>query len=88
MPSRREHIALCKSWLGEGFEEVHALLDAPARYLGPSHRRFFHTPEEAFALGLLMTGTTQGGIAGVTHVIHDEIDGAFRRFLRGLGDRR
>jgi len=53
MPSRRAHRHYSRQMFGKDFDELHAALDAPSRWLGPNHRRLYHTYSDANALARL-----------------------------------
>lgn len=42
----REHRALDRLLLGREYEDVHAWMDEPAKWLGPRHRVLRHSPIE------------------------------------------
>ncbi len=73
MPSRRAHRYYSRQMFGKDFDEVHAALDAPSRWLGPNHRRLYHTYADANALARLVSKDPDAPLAAMCHVLLDEI---------------
>ena len=42
MPDKRTHKKVCLEWLGHFSEELHSIIDAPAKKLKSVHRTLFH----------------------------------------------
>ena len=74
MPKRRTHDHVNAFFLGKPFSNVNRVLDTPSGFLGRGHRRIFHSVQQSFAVGILVTGEIKGGFAGVLHVLTDEVD--------------
>lgn len=70
--------------LGQSYPIVDAGLDWPVRLMGSSHRKLFHTLPQAFVIGLILTGDVEGGIAGVLHVITDNVDSDAKKEINKL----
>jgi len=67
---------------------VHAAIDLPFHWLGRSHRKLFHNYSDAALLGTIVTrGDPKGAIAGILHVLTDEIGTGnpdAKRILEGM----
>lgn len=51
---------------------VNVLMDFPVRWLGPSHRRYFHNLQDAILLGFIVDGWN--GVRGaISHLILDDM---------------
>ena len=90
MPSHRIHRFVDEIVFGKSFSEVHRTLDRPYKFLGRKHRRVFHTPDEAFAVGYLSSSDSSSAAAGVLHVRLDEAcskDKKLRKFLEAMQKR-
>lgn len=74
MPNRKVHRAIDRIFLGEEFDVVHRIKDAPAKVFGKKHRKFFHDP-----LTNLYIGLRYGEKAFISAVLHDLVDFARRR---------
>ena len=93
MPSRIAHRYYSRQMFGKDFDELHAALDAPSRWLGPNHRRLYHTYWDANVLARLVSKDPDAPLAAMCHVLLDEIcsnDPAFRSAieLQALYDSR
>jgi hypothetical protein len=84
VPKRKTHEVISKLLLGQTFSEVNQAIDWPIRFLGPSHRIMFHTIPEAFIIGLVVTGDVKGAIAGVAHVLTDNVSSSTMMELKKL----
>ena len=73
MPSRRAHRYVTRLFLGKEFDEVHKAIDAPSKKLGPSHRKLFHSYDQAARLATLVSGDPAASYAGALHVRLDEL---------------
>ena len=85
MPKHKLHRYAAKILLGKAYPEVDSAIDQPYIFLGRKHRKMFHSPKEACALGYLAAGSHGGGLAGLVHVWVDEEcskDPVFRRWLQ------
>jgi len=51
---------------------VNVMIDFPVRFYDSAHRRFFHTPAEAMAIGYAVDGIA-GAIGGVRHLWFDGV---------------
>ena len=71
VPSRKSHNYFSQLVFGDSYDKVHAYIDGPYKWLGRKHRRLYHTQKEAFTIGLMLTGTASGGLAGAAHVLLD-----------------
>ena len=69
MPDRKTHELIDKVFLGRAHPEVHKFKDAPARLLGPSHRKLFHDHITNMLLGLVY-----GPEAFIAGELHDLLD--------------
>jgi hypothetical protein len=47
-------------------------IDLPYIFYGRSHRRFFHTYEEAYPIGYIVSGEAKGALSGTFHVWLDK----------------
>lgn len=72
MPKHRTHKYADKLWFGKPYAKVHLAIDLPYVVYGRSHRRFFHTYEEAYCLGYIASGEANGALAGAFHVWLDK----------------
>ncbi len=72
MPERRVHNHFTKRILGKTYDEVHAALDFPVKFLGRRHRVLFHDRAEAALIGYGIAGV-EGALAAQWHVILDEL---------------
>jgi len=67
---------------------VHAAIDLPIHWLKRSHRKLFHNYSDAALLGAIVTrGDPKGAIAGILHVLTDEIgtgNPETKRILEGM----
>jgi len=73
MPSHRYHRALAKLVLGDDYELVNLIKDAPYKlYPGKKHREFLHDRETNLWLGLLL-----GPRAFLAGELHDWLDKNF-----------
>lgn len=88
MPKRKIHESVTKLLLGQSYTHVDEIIDFPVKFLGPSHRKLFHTLPESFLLGLLMSGEIRGGLAGLLHVLTDNIDSNTRKEINKLFNNR
>lgn len=70
MPSHSLHRKVCLWVLGETFRDVDRVLDLPGIAGVRRHRRFFHKPFEAWAIGYALHGE-KGALAGLLHVVLD-----------------
>lgn len=52
-------------------DEVDRQIDLPYLFLGPKHRVFHHTPQEAAVGGFMIDGV-RGALGGLLHVAADE----------------
>jgi len=84
MPKRKMHENVAKLVLGQSYPIVDAGLDWPVKLMGGSHRKLFHTLPQAFIIGLILTGDVKGGIAGVVHVITDNVDSGAKKEMSKL----
>lgn len=76
MAKTKKHCMACETFLGKPFENVHKLIDYPARELGPVHRKYFHNPGQCLHIltleyqdGLLLL---QSFKAALIHIIQDK----------------
>lgn len=67
MPERKLHLKLDRLLFGREHNEVHKILDLPSAFLGTEHRRLFHSPIEAAAIGFLIDGF-EGMLSALAHV--------------------
>jgi hypothetical protein len=84
MPKHKLHRYIDKVIHGKSFPEVHTAIDLPYIVLGRKHREMFHTPEEAFMMGSIVSQDSRGGFAGLTHVWLDRecsMDKNFQKFV-------
>jgi len=72
MPGRRIHRYTSKLMLGKPYDEVHAVLDRPVKYLGGKHRVLRHDPAEAALIGYRIAGA-EGALAALLHVTVDNL---------------
>jgi hypothetical protein len=63
-------------------------MDLPFHWLGRSHRKLFHNYSDAALLGAIVTkGDPKGAIAGILHVLTDEVatgNPDVKRILEGM----
>ena len=80
MPSRRVHDYDADT---NGYSrEVNRMIDFPVKWMGPSHRDLFHTPEEAMLIGYFVDGW-DGAIGGLRHIALDEL-GSSDKVIKGF----
>ena len=85
MPGHTVHRYYDRLVLGKSYDEVHRALDRPYSVLRGQHRRLFHTPEEAYMIGVLASSGHGGGVAGLSHVWLDKKcskDKEFKKLLK------
>jgi len=70
MPSHKVHRAIEKLILKKSHDDVHRIMDAPARILGKKHRLFLHDPISCF---LLFNDNPEKINAALLHVLVDEL---------------
>lgn len=90
MPDNTVHDLIARRILGRSFSKVNRSLDAPAKQLGPSHRRFYHDPFSAYLIGYAIAGE-RGGIAALLHLAIDrtvKTDSATALLLKILANRK
>jgi len=67
---------------------VHTAIDLPIHWLRRSHRKLFHNYSDAALLGAVVTkGDPKGAIAGILHVLTDEVASGnpeAKRILEGM----
>jgi len=73
MPSRRAHRYYSRQLFGRDFDDVHQAMDSPSRWLGPSHRRIFHSYVDAAILAMLVSKDPDAPRAAAFHVLLDEM---------------
>jgi hypothetical protein len=91
LPKHKTHKSVDKIIFGKAYPEVHKAIDSGYAFLGPRHRRLFHTVPEAAIIGTLETGEIQGGVSGVVHVLLDRETSkhkTFKQILESLTPRR
>lgn len=76
MPNHDEHEAIDEFFLGKSYGRVHHLKDYPARFFGPSHRRFFHDQASNWYIAMLASEGRTSELIGafLAGQIHDEVD--------------
>jgi|YelNatPaOPRAMG01_1025707.scaffolds.fasta_scaffold293064_2 hypothetical protein len=72
MPSHNLHRKVEQAILGETFSDVHRLLDLPGLMGVKRHRRFLHSPVEAFMVGYALHGE-KGALSGLLHITLDKV---------------
>ncbi len=70
MPSGAVHRFFDKLLFGEDGDDIHKWMDAPAKWLGPNHRKVRHDLDTLFALYLL--NGDRGVEHGLSHILIDE----------------
>jgi hypothetical protein len=83
LPKHSTHKAVSKLVLGKSYPSVDKALDWPVRFLGPSHRKMFHSYSEAFVVGIFTEGL-EGGTAACIHVFLDQVDNRSKGLLKCL----
>lgn len=71
-PSRKVHRATTKFVLGNEYDEVHRLLDIASKFMGKTHRKYFHDPMSAMAAGASVAGE-RGALTALLHLEVDKI---------------
>ncbi len=71
MPDAKTHAKINRLMLGKDYLWVSALMDKPAAYLGPSHRRVFHDQDTAFLIFLRSGGDVKALMAAELHIAAD-----------------
>jgi hypothetical protein len=71
MPKHVAHTYLDKLFFHKKYYRIHRAIDFPWLFLGAKHREVFHTPQEAFVIGVMASGELEGGMAGLLHVWAD-----------------
>ena len=89
MPGGSDH----RKW--SGHPEVHKWIDLPHRWMGRNHRKLFHGPISAPAMGFFAAlchckNPITGAAAGLLHTVQDSVDSALggsktRRARKWLG---
>lgn len=91
MPSHRVHLFVDRLLFGRGYKRLHVAIDYPVRVFGRSHRRFFHTVQEAVDFAILLYGIDEDAVfAARFHVWLDyecSRDKKFRRLLMSEAQR-
>ena len=87
MPKHSTHKAVSKLLLGQSYPSVDQTIDSAAKFLGSSHRSLLHTYPEGFVVGVLVSHSVRGGVAGCLHVLVDQVDshskGLVKRLIEG-----
>jgi len=86
LPDRKTHEELTRRLLGRGYGEVHAIKDAPAKFLGARHRRLFHDHYTNIMLGAMYG--PQAFVAGELHDLLDVVSTEAKRRWSGKRYRR
>lgn len=74
MPSRRAHRYQSLLYFRNEFDKLHEALDRPSKYLGPSHRKLFHTYDQAAMIASsLYPGDSRAIQAAFWHVDLDAL---------------
>src|SRR6266852_340368 len=73
MPSRRVHNYWSRQILGQSFDEIHRVLDAPVAWMGRSHRRLFHNFTDAAILARMVSDDPLAPLAAAIHIRLDEM---------------
>jgi len=84
MPRHRKHHFVEKIIFGQTFPEVDRAIDRPAKYWGRSHRKFFHTYDEAYIVGCNSSLKPNSGEAGILHVMTDKEYSKSKSFRKTL----
>jgi len=53
----------------ETIDQVNAAMDAPSKWLGPNHRRLFHSVDDIITLGMF---SPDAMLAGMLHIMLDK----------------
>jgi len=73
MPNRDIHNFVAEMILGKGklptYNAVNKAMDFPSRFVGPTHRKYFHDPE---TLCVLAAFGTDAFMSGLLHLCVDE----------------
>ncbi|MFA4887830.1 MAG: hypothetical protein WC595_06485 [Candidatus Nanoarchaeia archaeon] len=70
MASRKTHNLVNRIFLGQDYEHVNSLMDNPAKYFGPIHRKYLHSPLDAVMVGIMFRDPK----ATIAALIHQQTD--------------
>jgi hypothetical protein len=81
IPRHSIHRAFERAVLGRSYGDVDRAIDLVGIASVRGHRRYLHTPAEAFAVGYAMHGL-RGGASGLLHVLLDYIESDMRKKIK------
>ena len=78
IPQHSVHRAFERAVLGRSYGDIDRAIDLVGIANVRGHRRYLHTPMEAFAVGYAMHGL-KGGASGLLHILLDYTESDMRR---------
>lgn len=70
MPSHKTHRAVDRLLLGREYEDVHAWMDEPFRWLGPKHRILRHDP---LSIAVRYWNDPNRALSAFLHIVTDGV---------------